>query len=56
MDTHEDKRKLLGAVAGVTATQKIIDFAHSNGLFVIVQTGETTAIAPTSGRFKAKEW
>jgi len=56
MDKHEDKRKLLGAVAGVNTTPKTITFAHHHGLFVIVQTGETTAIAPTPNSFSAKEW
>ena len=51
-----DKRRILGAVAGAVASKEVIDFAHKRGLFVIVQSGEAVKIIPTPEGFVAKEW
>ena len=32
------------------------DFAHENGMYVIVQSGEAVEIVQTPEGFKAKEW
>ncbi|MDR0328094.1 MAG: hypothetical protein LBI05_07365 [Planctomycetaceae bacterium] len=51
-----DKRRILGAVAGAVVADDVVKFAHKQGLFVIVQSGEAVEIiAPPEG-FVAKEW
>ena len=56
MDAHDDKRKLVGAVAGGTVSESVRNYAHKKGLFVIVQTGDSVAIAAMPQGFKAREW
>lgn len=56
LDAHGDKRKLIGAVAGATVTDKVRDYAHENGLFVITQNGDSTSIASTPKGFEPREW
>ena len=48
--------RFIGAVAGAVVTDEAKDFAHENGLYVIVQSGEAVDIVPTPEGFKAKEW
>ena len=48
--------RFFGAVAGAVAEKEAIDFAHQNGLYVIVQSGEAVEIVPTPEGFQAKEW
>jgi hypothetical protein len=33
-----------------------VDFAHANGLYIIVQSGEGVDIVPVPENFQAKEW
>ena len=56
MDAHDDKRKLMGAVAGGIVSGGVQNYAHKKGLFVIVQTGDSVAIAAMPQGFKAREW
>jgi hypothetical protein len=56
MDARNDKRKLVGAVAGGVIQENVIKYAHKKGLYVIVQTGETVKIADTPDDFTAREW
>jgi len=51
-----DKRRFIGAVAGAVVTDEAAEFAHQNGLFVIVQSGEAVEIIPPPDDFTAKEW
>jgi hypothetical protein len=51
-----DKRRILGAVAGAVVPDDIIKFAHRKGLFVIVQSGEFVEIVKPPAGFKPKEW
>jgi hypothetical protein len=46
----------LGAVAGAVVKDDAIKFAHENGLYTIVQSGEAVEIVPTPEGFKAREW
>ena len=48
--------RFLGAVAGAVVDDEAMDFAHENGLYVIVQSGEAVEIVQTPEGFKAKEW
>ena len=54
-DEHQDKRKLLGAVAGAITTKEATDLAIRNDFFVLEQSGETIRINVPEG-FKPKEW
>ena len=52
----KDKRRILGAVAGAVASDDVIKFAHRQGLYVIVQSGEAVEIIASPEGFVAKEW
>jgi len=56
LDARGDKRKLVGAVAGVNVTGKVLDYAHDKGLFVIVPSGDSATIADPPKGFKPREW
>jgi len=51
-----DKRRIIGAVAGAVVPDKVAEFAHRKGMYVIVQSGEAVEIIPAPEGFKAKEW
>ena len=51
-----DKRRILGAVAGAVVSDDVIKFAHRQGLYVIVQSGEAVEIITSPEGFVAKEW
>ena len=53
-DLHGDKRKFLGAVAGVVIPKNVKENALKQGFFVIEPSGETFNITPPLG--KPKEW
>ena len=48
--------RFIGAVAGAVIEGDAVDFAHANGLYTIVQSGEGVEIVPTPENFQAKEW
>ncbi|MDR0760539.1 MAG: hypothetical protein LBF74_10600 [Treponema sp.] len=54
-DEHQDKRKLLGAVAGAIASEEVKAFAVKYGFFVLEQSGDTVRISVPEG-FKPREW
>ena len=56
LDRKNDKRKLLGAMAGGVITNEALKYAQGNGLFVLVQSGESVTIAETPVGFTAREW
>jgi len=56
MDSHGDTRKLLGAVAGGIVPENVSSYAHSKGLFVIVQNGESVLVAAMPQDFVAMQW
>ena len=51
-----DKRKFLGAVAGVVFNKNEKAFTLSNGFFMIEPSGETYNITAPSGEFHPREW
>ena len=55
-DARGDKRRFIGAVAGAVVKDEAMDFAHENGMYVIVQSGEAVEIVPVPEGFQAKEW
>jgi regulator of replication initiation timing len=56
MDEHQDKRKLIGAVAGGVAAKNVTRYAQKKELFALVQSGGSIAIAETPEGFVPKEW
>ena len=55
-DDRSDKHILVGAVAGGIVSESVRTYAHAQGLYVIVQTGDSVAIAGAPQGFKAREW
>jgi len=56
MDIRNEKRKLVGAVAGGTVPVNILKYAQKKGLYVILQNEDSAAIADAPKSFKAREW
>jgi hypothetical protein len=56
MDAHNDHRKIIGAVAGGVVPDSVMRYAQKKGLFVIVQSGDSSTIAKLPKGFKAREW
>ncbi|MDR3325454.1 MAG: hypothetical protein LBS82_05690 [Spirochaetaceae bacterium] len=56
MDDHGDKRTLVGAVAGGISPDNVIAYAQKNGLYAVVWSGKSAAIAEAPPTFKAREW
>jgi len=48
--------RFIGAVAGAVVEEEAMEFAHENGLYTIVQSGEAVEIVPVPVGFKAREW
>jgi hypothetical protein len=48
-DEHGDRRKYLGAVAGVVVTDGVLAYALKNGFYVIIPSGETVDIEAPEG-------
>jgi len=55
-DLHGDKRKFLGAIAGMVFTDDVKTFAMKKGFYVIVPSGETFIITVPEGEYSPKEW
>ncbi|MDR1147419.1 MAG: hypothetical protein LBK66_02195 [Spirochaetaceae bacterium] len=56
-DLHADKRKYMGAIAGVVFNDEEKDYALSNGLYVLEPSGETFSITtPSSKGHTPQEW
>jgi hypothetical protein len=56
LDERNDKRKLVGAVAGAVFHQEANDYAHEKGLYVLKQSGESAVLVDPPRGFKASEW
>jgi hypothetical protein len=54
-DNHEDKRKLIGAVAGAIIADEVKEFARKNGFYVLEQAGDTVKI-DVPENFTPKIW
>ena len=48
--------RFYGAVAGAVIDGDAMKFAHENGLFVIVQSGDAVDIVPTPEGFQVRQW
>ena len=56
LDARGDSRKLIGAVAGGTVPENVLRYAQKRGLYVLIQNGDSVAIADMPEGFKAHEW
>ena len=52
----EGKKRYIGAIACAIAKDNVVNFAQKNGMYVIVQLGNTVEIVAPPEGFKAKEW
>jgi hypothetical protein len=55
-DLHNDKRKYLGAIAGMVLSKSVKTFALKNGFFVIEPSGETFTVTAPEGSYSVREW
>jgi hypothetical protein len=55
-DLHDDKRKYLGAMAGVVFSKSEKIYALKKGFYVIEPSGETFAITAPEGRYHPHVW
>jgi hypothetical protein len=55
-DLHSDKRKFLGAVAGMIINESEKIFALKNGFYVIEPAGDTFTITVPEGDYSPREW
>ena len=51
-----DQRRFIGAVAGAVVSKETAKYAHDNGMYVIVQSGDAIEIVDSPEGFRAKEW
>jgi hypothetical protein len=56
MDKRNDKRKLVGAAAGAIVPDNVLNYAFKKGLYVLVQSGKSVALAERPENFKVREW
>jgi vacuolar-type H+-ATPase subunit I/STV1 len=56
LDKRGDRRKLVGAAAGMVVTKEAREYAQRKGLYVLVQSGDTVAVAEAPEGFKVREW
>jgi hypothetical protein len=55
-DLHNDRRKYLGAIAGMVISNSEKIFALKNGFYVIEPSGETFNITAPEGIYSPREW
>jgi hypothetical protein len=56
MDSHGDKRLLVGAVAGGIAPENVMIYAQKKGLYVVGWSGDAATVVEAPKSFKAREW
>jgi hypothetical protein len=55
-DLHNDKRKFLGAIAGMVINDNEREFALKSGFYLIEPSGETFIITVPEGEYSTREW
>ena len=55
-DSRNDKRKYMGAIAGMIIKENEKKYAFKNGLYVIVPSGETFDILVPDSPYSPREW
>jgi hypothetical protein len=56
LDKRGDKRKLVGAVAGMVVPENVRNYAQKKGFYVLVQSGDSVVLAEAPAGFKVREW
>jgi len=56
MDEHNDKRTLVGAIAGAIVPENVLHYAQKKGLYVLVQSGDSVVVAETPKGFSPRKW
>jgi vacuolar-type H+-ATPase subunit I/STV1 len=56
LDKRGDRRKLVGAVAGMVVRGNVREYAQKKGLYVLVQSGDSVSLAEVPEGFKPREW
>jgi hypothetical protein len=59
MDVRNDQRTIVGAVAGAIVSDEVCEYAQCNGLYVLVQSGESITVADMPEGFgfrSARSW
>jgi hypothetical protein len=55
-DLRQDRRKYLGAVAGVVMSDSVKNHALGSGFFAVIPSGDTFNIIKPEGKYRVKEW
>ena len=50
------EKKVIGAVAGYIVPESVMNYAHGNGLYVLVQNGDSVSIAARPPDFMERAW
>jgi hypothetical protein len=56
MDRHNDKRTIVGAVAGTIVPDNVRAYAHKKGLYMMVPSGKAVAVADMPDGFTPAKW
>jgi hypothetical protein len=56
MDKRDDARIIVGSVAGAIVPENVCVYAQKKGLYVLMQSGESIAVAEMSKSFEARKW
>jgi molecular chaperone GrpE (heat shock protein) len=56
MDERGDKRTIVASVAGSIVSQKVCEYAQGKGLYVLLPSGDSVAVANVPEGFTRKEW
>jgi hypothetical protein len=56
MDKHNDKRLLVGAIAGAIVPENVVRYAQKNGLYVLMQSGDSVVVAEAPEGFTPRKW
>ncbi|MDR0668618.1 MAG: hypothetical protein LBF95_00930 [Treponema sp.] len=56
LDKRGDRRKLVGAIAGMVVGEAARKYAQEKGLYVLEQSGDMVEVAEAPEGFKAREW
>ncbi|MDR1257299.1 MAG: hypothetical protein LBJ86_06090 [Spirochaetaceae bacterium] len=56
MDSHNDKRTIVGAVAGAIVPDNVRVYAQKKGLYVMVPSGKAVAVADMPPGFTPQKW
>ncbi|MDR0411332.1 MAG: hypothetical protein LBH75_05085 [Treponema sp.] len=56
LDLRGEKRRVIGAVAGMITSREALRYAQDNGLYVVMQSGDSAEIAPAPEGFTPRVW